>query len=334
MVGWYHTHPDWGVFLSGLDMFICDNFFNKPLDVAYVIDPCRGDRGMFQWTGDPRERVRRTGGFYVTASRFRQAELESYILQLEGKAAPMPSQFPATGYPAPIVQLPPPPPPPAWQLPAVLGALALQACLLALLVWKTIVPGGASGGGAGGELAARLDALIRSERLEEREATQQQVLDAVLGNLQGTEPGFTARLEKQLDKSRDLALDVDTYRAQLAAQKQAAEQTTARLAALERDFEKSRELLNGRIDTLQKQKAALAGEKLEVAARLSALQERLAPAGKPGEATAGGQYTWWIIGGSVAALLAVAGAAVAFRKPVVAADEAAEGKELSAEPNK
>src|SRR5262245_25919176 len=29
MVGWYHTHPDWGVFLSGMDMFICDNFFNR-----------------------------------------------------------------------------------------------------------------------------------------------------------------------------------------------------------------------------------------------------------------------------------------------------------------
>ena len=45
MVGWYHTHPDWGVFLSGMDMFICDNFFNRELDVALVIDPCRGDRG-------------------------------------------------------------------------------------------------------------------------------------------------------------------------------------------------------------------------------------------------------------------------------------------------
>src|SRR5205085_1976893 len=63
MVGWYHTHPDWGVFLSGMDMFICDNFFNKQLDVAYVIDPCRGDRGMFQWTSDPQHRVQRTGGF-------------------------------------------------------------------------------------------------------------------------------------------------------------------------------------------------------------------------------------------------------------------------------
>ena len=29
MVGWYHTHPDWGVFLSGMDQFICDHFFNS-----------------------------------------------------------------------------------------------------------------------------------------------------------------------------------------------------------------------------------------------------------------------------------------------------------------
>jgi len=83
MVGWYHTHPDWGVFLSGMDMFICDNFFNKPLDVALVIDPCRQDRAFFQWTGDPRERKRRVGGFYVIASRHRQAELEQFVAELQ-----------------------------------------------------------------------------------------------------------------------------------------------------------------------------------------------------------------------------------------------------------
>ena len=49
MVGWYHTHPDWGVFLSNMDLFICDHFFNRPLDVALVIDPRRGDRCWFQW---------------------------------------------------------------------------------------------------------------------------------------------------------------------------------------------------------------------------------------------------------------------------------------------
>ena len=49
MVGWYHTHPDWGVFLSGMDLFICNHFFNRTLDVALVIDPCRQERGWFYW---------------------------------------------------------------------------------------------------------------------------------------------------------------------------------------------------------------------------------------------------------------------------------------------
>ena len=84
MVGWYHTHPDWGVFLSGMDMFICDNFFNKPLDVAYVIDPCRQERSFFQWTGDPRQRKRPVSAFYVIASRHRQAEVEQFVRELEG----------------------------------------------------------------------------------------------------------------------------------------------------------------------------------------------------------------------------------------------------------
>lgn len=86
MVGWYHTHPDWGVFLSGMDLFICDHFFNKPLDVAYVIDPCRGHRGMFQWTEGVDRKVRPTRGFYAIASRFRQNELAAYAALLEESA--------------------------------------------------------------------------------------------------------------------------------------------------------------------------------------------------------------------------------------------------------
>ena len=40
IVGWYHTHPGWTVFLSPMDLFICENFFASPEDVALVIDPC------------------------------------------------------------------------------------------------------------------------------------------------------------------------------------------------------------------------------------------------------------------------------------------------------
>ncbi len=49
MVGWYHTHPGFGIFLSDMDVFICDNFFNLPWQVAFVYDPLGGDEGNFVW---------------------------------------------------------------------------------------------------------------------------------------------------------------------------------------------------------------------------------------------------------------------------------------------
>jgi proteasome lid subunit RPN8/RPN11 len=49
IVGWYHTHPGFGIFLSGMDLFIQDNFFNLPWQVAFVYDPIGGDEGMFFW---------------------------------------------------------------------------------------------------------------------------------------------------------------------------------------------------------------------------------------------------------------------------------------------
>ncbi len=84
MVGWYHTHPGWTVFLSGMDLFICNNFFNKPLDVALVIDPVNDDRGWFQWTADARPVTRPTQGFYLTTNKYRQSELK-YFSRLYSK---------------------------------------------------------------------------------------------------------------------------------------------------------------------------------------------------------------------------------------------------------
>src|SRR4029078_6272194 len=41
IVGWYHPPPDFGIFLSGHDPFIHQNFFDQALQVAYVVDPIR-----------------------------------------------------------------------------------------------------------------------------------------------------------------------------------------------------------------------------------------------------------------------------------------------------
>ncbi|HXX94399.1 MAG TPA: hypothetical protein VEN81_12255 [Planctomycetota bacterium] len=49
IVGWHHTHPGYGLFLSGADMFIHRNFFNLPWMVAMVVDPKQGILGFFQW---------------------------------------------------------------------------------------------------------------------------------------------------------------------------------------------------------------------------------------------------------------------------------------------
>ena len=44
IVGWYHTHPDFGIFLSDRDRFIHEHFFSGPGQIAHVIDPIREDR--------------------------------------------------------------------------------------------------------------------------------------------------------------------------------------------------------------------------------------------------------------------------------------------------
>lgn len=51
IVGWYHTHPDFGIFLSERDQFIHEHFFSDPGQIAYVVDPVRGQEGVFVWRG-------------------------------------------------------------------------------------------------------------------------------------------------------------------------------------------------------------------------------------------------------------------------------------------
>ena len=49
VVGWHHTHPNFGIFLSAYDLFIHRNFFNQPWQIAMVVDPQRQELGFFQW---------------------------------------------------------------------------------------------------------------------------------------------------------------------------------------------------------------------------------------------------------------------------------------------
>jgi proteasome lid subunit RPN8/RPN11 len=55
VVGWYHTHPRFGIFLSEMDRFIHKSHFPQPWTTALVVDPVQDVEGFFEWSGgEPR----------------------------------------------------------------------------------------------------------------------------------------------------------------------------------------------------------------------------------------------------------------------------------------
>jgi proteasome lid subunit RPN8/RPN11 len=49
IVGWYHSHPDSGIFFSAHDLLTHTTYFGQPWQIAYVYDPLQDERGMFGW---------------------------------------------------------------------------------------------------------------------------------------------------------------------------------------------------------------------------------------------------------------------------------------------
>ncbi len=57
IVGWYHSHPGFGVFLSEHDLFIQENFFSSPNQIAWVYDPHTDEEGCFGWVDGKVEKL-------------------------------------------------------------------------------------------------------------------------------------------------------------------------------------------------------------------------------------------------------------------------------------
>lgn len=62
IIGWIHTHPNYGIFLSNYDKFIHQNFFNDNAQIAYVIDPIQITEGFFFWING---QIEKCAGFYI-----------------------------------------------------------------------------------------------------------------------------------------------------------------------------------------------------------------------------------------------------------------------------
>jgi proteasome lid subunit RPN8/RPN11 len=308
MVGWYHTHPGWGVFLSGLDLFICDHFFNKPLDVALVIDPCQRDSGFFQWTEGTEERIRRTGGFSLYASRFRTEELREVAAELEGQVmpessrsnqAPITVQFPAS--------------PASWQTLAVIGMLTLQFCLVVLLALRSpqsTATHSAASDSRWAELQASLDRLERARQTEADIDAKLEVLEMVVRQDGQAPAGILKTLADRGD-------EIDQLRGSLRAEQSHAKQLDGRIGQLESQLAESRrseESQRAEVAELQDQLTVWKG-KAESAADQTKKETKISESAKSNSPS-----TWWIpdqwsfAGGILIGAFAAATALMAFLK--------------------
>lgn len=72
IVGWYHTHPSFGLFLSQYDEFIQLHFFSEPGQLALVIDPIAGEMA---WFAERAKKIEEFGRTSTGRGPVRQPEL-------------------------------------------------------------------------------------------------------------------------------------------------------------------------------------------------------------------------------------------------------------------
>lgn len=91
IVGWYHTHPRMGIFLSGYDLWLHDHFFPHPWQIALVVEPHGHSAGFFVRDKDNEMDGRRFYGFYELQNRKQECIANWKNLQLANKNGKKPS---------------------------------------------------------------------------------------------------------------------------------------------------------------------------------------------------------------------------------------------------
>lgn len=96
LVGWFHTHPRMGVFLSGYDLFLHNNFFPHPWQVALVIEPHSAVGGFFIRDRDHLMNARHHYGFYEIHNGLERSVVHWRNLQLSEPEPTAPKKEQAT----------------------------------------------------------------------------------------------------------------------------------------------------------------------------------------------------------------------------------------------
>lgn len=86
IVGWYHTHPGMGIFLSPYDTWLHHHFFPEPWQVALVIEPHSATGGFFIRQADGALDPGRYFGFYELDGNSGQSIVHWNNLQQESEA--------------------------------------------------------------------------------------------------------------------------------------------------------------------------------------------------------------------------------------------------------
>jgi len=125
IVGWYHTHPGFGIFLSDYDTFIHRNFFPAAWQIALVLDPLSGESGFFVWKDNEIIPRKQYNVFSPLAAPAKPTAAEP---------APAPAPLPADLVaPPPADLVAPPPMPRAANIVTVVMLLVLALQVVTLL---------------------------------------------------------------------------------------------------------------------------------------------------------------------------------------------------------
>lgn len=298
MVGWYHTHPGWSVFLSGMDLFICNNFFNRPLDVALVIDPCKQDRGWFQW--NQQNTTQRTSGFVLTTGRFRQQELNQFARIYNKEPMmnmdPRYSGSPLNGPQTPVTYMDNRKP--IYEI-AIIGMLLMQFLLVSVLAWKILEPSNSATAQRDQkrivELEEKLGSIDAAESRTVREQAYGEVLSALVASQTG-DANLVDEFSKARVESRRLSASLDGQMALAEKLEMEKQQAQIQLQLKANDFDKLESLMvesRGELEAAQE--------------TIVSLKAKADGAEETSEGAIGGistiQWFWIGIGGLVTTLL-------------------------------
>jgi proteasome lid subunit RPN8/RPN11 len=123
IIGWYHTHPGFGIFLSPQDLFIHHSFFSAPEQLALVYDPLNGTSGLFVW---------QTGAAVIALFQIEEDTGPPAPVSAEGRQPPADPLATATTQPVPEPRTR------RWPWVVLLLLLLLLAIGVAVVCWKVL----------------------------------------------------------------------------------------------------------------------------------------------------------------------------------------------------